>query len=320
MKLFPVVCMLAVGTSSCLASFEMMLLPTQDSSTVTRWDPINRVNLGTFGIEGGSNTRSVSLAGQNQAIISNQFFGKNYNYSTGIDSGTIYLSGDTATNTASQTRFMTAGLSSVYLYSTAGSFLGNVSPVMNGIGGITPVTESRGLTFGVVDLTDSLGFSVTNFGNNTSGPLTTLTSGGGFSASRMGTGFTSDAFGYKQVMFSHTFGNTATIYSVYLDPTTYAFVTWGFVSATGFANDTPVNIMAAHDGFWVVGRASSSPTATRFTKFNSGGLLDGSYVTTAVQVPNYKWTGSNVIAPEPGTMLALSAGALALCKRRKRKA
>lgn len=287
---------------------------------VTRWDPINRVNLGTFGIEGGPITRSVSLAGQNQAVVGNALFGKNYNYNTGIDSGTFSLFGDTTVSTPSQTRLITSGFSSVYLSSTTGANLGALSPALNGIGGTVALTETLGMTFGLSNLVGDIGISFTNFGNFTTSAVTTLTSGGGYSAGRMGTGFVRDSFGFKEANFSVTTGNNVTIYSVYLNPTTYQYVTYGFVSAGGFATNSPVSVLPAHDGMWVVGESSTSSFESRFTKINTLGYIEGSYVTSAVNLPNYRFTASNVVAPEPGTMLALSAGLVAICKRSKRKA
>jgi len=91
----------------------------------------------------------------------------------------------------------------------------------------------------------------------------------------------------------------------------------GFSTAAGDL----VSITPAHTGFYLVGRDATNPTTqTRISEFDDNGAFNqlNSY-TMNFQSPTGSFKPGIVLAPEPGTFLALGLGGLALIRRRRNR-
>jgi hypothetical protein len=83
-----------------------------------------------------------------------------------------------------------------------------------------------------------------------------------------------------------------------------------------------VSLAPAHNGYYIVGADRTTPTTlTRIYAVDDDGPTGVSYdnwtTNIATGTPS-GFTVGMVIAPEPGTMVALGAGVLALLRRRKK--
>lgn len=91
--------------------------------------------------------------------------------------------------------------------------------------------------------------------------------------------------------------------------------------STGFSNAVVPAATPSHDGFYLVGHDSTTSTTLRFRQFNSIGSFTAVNEFTlaafgAAGVPFFQV--ANIVAPEPGSMLAVGLGALMLLRRRSR--
>jgi hypothetical protein len=94
------------------------------------------------------------------------------------------------------------------------------------------------------------------------------------------------------------------------------------VFSTASASSTQ-SVMAGHGGsVFVVGPDATTPTLTRIAQvaaFGNGSGIVANYTTNAFSVPaTTDFSGANVIAPEPGTLAALSLGAILTLRKRRR--
>ena len=134
---------------------------------------------------------------------------------------------------------------------------------------------------------------------------------------------TTSSGGITNLWFSYrSNANVATLQKVTLTGTAISG-SIGF-SMTGFSTaslTTSYAVMAAHgSAVYVVGPDATTLTTTRIQKFGAFGggtalISDGT--TTAFSVPTTGgWSGANVIAPEPSSLLGLGLAALLLRRRR----
>lgn len=288
------------------ASFDMILQADNDTSLgahIDRYDPINRVFLGSFPIIAaalGPGNMAVSRARQELYIRSTTNLVRAYNYSTGEYVRSIpLLSGQLAVSDDSATLHSATGNSINSLNLATGTV---TNRVLSGISNITGLALSVGGRFLVCDAG--------------SGTFRSYTSTGTFIASvpavngvvnlteRVETGDPSPTF--RGVIPA---GNS-----------TIVGVTDLGGSLTEVTTATPYSrvnsLVEAHEGMWVLGETTAAPGTLRYGRMDSSGFMGATFAMT--QTTSLTGATAIVLAPEPGTMLALGGGLVWFLKRRKR--
>lgn len=313
---------------SVFASFELMLLPGADGRTY-RYDPVNNISLGSYRT-GSSNITNIaaSTAGLAYGTTSsgsgyyvNEYStgnalpllsGPNQPLSTDLLGNTLYILDsfgalrrrDLLTSTTVTTalgagvtwrtgtvlggRYYAAGVNG-----TNNIVLQNVNLTTNAVSSV--ITTSL-VASGVTGLGKMAAFRNNNWAA-AQGMFVYLTSGGGFNTFR----FDINADGSVP---------TGT-------PTTGSLLNFGT------ANFIPAT-MASHDGFKVVGQDSTVLTNYRINHYAfSSGILAGqsdTFAATGGTRTGYAlFQPALIVAPEPGTMIALGLGLAGIMRRRSRK-
>ena len=319
---------LVIAAVPVLASFELMLLPGADGR-IYRYDPVNNISLGSYRSGSTAITNiAASTAGLSYGSVSLGSAYYVHEYSTGnasqLLSGpnqplTTDISGSTLyalTTIGSLVRFdLTTGgtttttpLGSGVVWRT-GTVLGGryYAAGVNGSGNI--VLQNINLTTNVVStaITTTLPAAGSNrlgkmaaFRNTSyasgEGMFVYQTSGGGFNTLRFNIN-TDGSFGSS--VFQSTLTN---------------FGTANFIPAT----------MASHDGFKVVGQDSAVLTNYRINHYSfTTGILTpqtDTFAATGGTRTGYElFQPALIVAPEPGTMIALGLGLAGIMRRRTRK-
>lgn len=294
-----------------------MLLPDTNTNRVVRFDPNNRVALGSFGDFGDpAGVKYVTAGSNGRAYLSSVFGSTIWNYNTGLTMGAAGQPNDKISMSPNGNRLFEGFSNFVITYnsnltseaSTSTSFVNNT---------IVAASDTRAVAFAW----SSNQVAVTAFSSVT---------GQGTSIA-VGSNVTNGSIGSSQVA---TNGTTAEAVATYVDSNGARFIarstinlntgaiqaTSGFLSfGSQFATNANVMVMPGHGGWWLVGDDAANANTTRISFYGSNFAWGYSYTTTAVNVPRVGWAGHNIVAPEPGTMVALGAGALALLRRRRAK-
>lgn len=327
LKSYALVAVTVLG-STAQASFDMMIVPDQVFGGYVRFDPINRVRLGgwqQFGARyaAANNSSSVGYYSYgNGTIAVDHFTGEQRAVQPGLIAP-ISLSGD--------------GLFASYTFGGSVANTGNVTP--NGIQFLSSQTSVSGAVFrgtaswkanrwvGASTTVAGLNFHI--YGNT-----------GGLLASALGQIPASDvvatSIGQPAVIRSSSGNDFIAIpyrdslgqHRLFYRQIIESNGTFGFggvqtpLLLSGFATQSTATlaVVASHVGFFVVGGDATTPTSARLTQFDSfsGGIIQ-SYTTTAfTPIVSSTWTMSNIVAPEPNTMIALGLGAAAWLRKRRR--
>jgi hypothetical protein len=319
---------LIIAAVPVLASFELMLLPGADGRNY-RYDPVNNISLGSYrtGVTAITNI-AASTAGLSYGSISTGSAYFVHEYSTGnalqllngplqplstdISGNTLYAL--TAFGMLQRYDLTTGGIASTTLASgvtwRTGTVLGNryYAAGVNGTGNI--VLQNINLT------TNAVSTAIT-----TTLPVAGLTRLGKMAAFRN----TSFASGEGMFVYQTSGGGFNTLrFDINADgsvptgtPTTSAllnFATTNFIPAT----------MASHDGFKVVGQDSAVLTNYRINHYSfTTGILTpqtDTFAATGGTRTGYElFQPALIVAPEPGTMIALGLGLAGIMRRRTRK-
>ena len=308
--------LIVLVTASANASFDLMLLPSTVDSQVRRFDPVNRIGLGSFGNLGVGSGISVNLQSANNAYVTSGNGTQVYNISTGETIGGGFVpDAITTTSLDGQTLFETWG-NRIYRYDSGLNLNFGSGVIASGLVSSLSLGLNRVASFG----TDSLGnFSYIIFDTNagTIGTWQTIIPAASFGGiNTIGTGFAALEGGNMRLRIPYRTNTSTDVFQ------TLTFINNGVLTAstqffmTGYGAGLK-SIMPGHAGFWIVGDDISSATTTRISKYLGNGGFAGTYTTTAVDVPSTRWSGANVVAPEPGSMIALGLGIAALLKRKK---
>ena len=322
----------SVGAASFVwASFDLMLLPGSDGR-VYRYDPINRIQLGSFSSSSNNHMLAVDGAGQMFGCQSSGSSIRRYTYSNGELQG--ILSGQT------NTRAINYSSNYVYVQSASGvtRYLST-----NGTNGGTEVLSAGTIwrTSAIVgNYLIAVGINASNFITMQSINLTTFAT-----SSIVTTTVTSSLateLGKAAIAVNSANGSTMLAFT-YLSGSNLQFGrmslnTSGELSS-GTMSSTTINALngfsttsvmpaavAGHNGMFLYGPDFTSPTTLarieQFDMFNS--LLSNNTTTIAIPggsfaVNNGNWHPANVVAPEPSTMLMGGVGGLAFLLRRRKR-
>jgi hypothetical protein len=312
----------ALCVSSALASFDMMLMPNL-SGRVNRYDPVNGVNLGGYN---AGTPRVVTIDQANNRAFSWDSTStriRTYNYNTGESLGTA---GNFATPTSLDYH---AGSNRIFSLSTLGLFY--TTP--NTTNTFSFATLSAAVTWSTTAIS---GNTLTVFGQNGAGTIfyesfncsTGASVGGGSSVTSIlaASSFGKAAFftspntpgGYYAFSFIDGFGGLRLARS-----TANVSGVAGVISSISLAGYASANVMpaavAGHSGFFVVGQSSTTATDTLVRKYDNLPGFTSEYSNTisgtSFSAGSYKV--ANVVAPEPGSMIALGLGVAALVRKRR---
>lgn len=322
MKFF-LVSALAVVASQAFASFEMMLLATSDG--IMRYDPINRVNLGTFGVAQFHEDVAIDPTNIGQCLTVTAYGISRYDYNSGMYLGGFALS---TTGSVSSPRIHVLSTGNLLvvnqisgdtnpearIYSPTGALITTIATtgavfdaIQGPTGGIHVLTRrARGANWD---------FVVQNFGSSGTG----LSSSTSVITDNSG----EEAVGTLGVVGSQIFSNagrgSGVFYTMRFNPsatTATQVQSTNQVVPPGFTN-----WVGGHNGSGFMIKSSYNSTTQRHYNAVYGFLpslprvnLDHAmaYDTGAV------YASAIVVAPEPGTIIALGIGLAAIARRKKR--
>lgn len=325
MKCFVVLCASALASLS-VASYDLMYMPDASGDKIHRFDPVSRTYLGAINTYTNTSYVAVSPNGTRVAGFAGQIY--EYDPATGTPMNTVAAG-------------LNRGLSYIDNASLRYSVLGTITK-----GTITSVQTSfsAGINLTVariLDLPNGNIFALsTNLANDLVaglytptgtliGSLLTVASAANLAANAavgsIGLGASSSTpnplfFTYRSNTNQMRLGRVA----VSTTFNTLTLQTGSNLSAYSVANAaTEHNIVKGHDGMmWIVGADAATPTLTRITGFRaytaSSIVQMSSYTTSSFAVPiTESWSGGNVVAPEPSSMLGIGLAAIALMRRKK---
>lgn len=305
----------------------MMYIPDTAGSVVHRYDPVSRVYLGSFNAQSrlvtgnsATNTVGLSVAGGLPAFYdgyTGDFLGST---TTAGAQGLLMRSSGTellTTSGAVMRRYSAVTGSELQSTAFAGTMLNGLSFAEIGSGRIAVLGVSA---TGIVIQTYSSTFGYI------SESLVVATAGVSTAAALSSMAFVSLG-GVSHLVFSYRdASNSVNLARVTMSggitPSGAATVTTltGYSTTSAF---TTTSVMAGHNGSFFVTGLSTTGTSSRIKQmYTAGGLLTTTqdYVTSAFVAPSAGyWMGSNVVAPEPCSMLALAGGLAAMLRKRRRR-
>ncbi|MCE9557446.1 MAG: PEP-CTERM sorting domain-containing protein [Armatimonadetes bacterium] len=318
------VCLIALSFAGLsFGSFDLMYLPDVTYNKINRYDPVNRVYLGSFAspsaqyIAAHVNSPYITASETNRTTIHDAVSGDYVNGTVlTTDYGSMNAGGDVLGAVNSTLRVFSTPSGGVFQAGSSGFSTNIRGTAFVGSNYAALATDASGnIAINVVSPSFAL-LSSTVIVNvvATAGGLGALS---GLAATTSTGGITNLWFTYRSN------ANVATLQRVTLTGTAVS----GSIglSMTGFSTASLTSsyaVMAGHgSAVYVVGPDATTLTTTRSQKFGAFGTVnalisDGT--TNAFSVPTTGgWSGANVIAPEPSSLLGLGLAALLLRRRRR---
>lgn len=305
---------LIVATTAAHASFDLMLLPDTNGG-VTRYDPVNRVRLGNFASGNPTAWHSVNLTNTSGEVYLTGNANYRFDYGTGTMIGSSAFPVGITTSNLDGSRFVETFSTTFYTYNSSMGAINSFAPVgPTMLSGLSLATDR--LAMMVIDAGSNVIVRVRNDATTALVSTTLASTAIINNASAMTLMSTNSNF--STIRYGFFNGGNLTVQLLTVNLNTLSTSVTSSQTLTGYASTATVSIMRAHDGYWVVGRDSTTPSLTRITGISGVGTVYTSYTTSDVSVPTSRWVGANVVAPEPGTMAALGIGVAALLRRRRK--
>ncbi len=299
------------------ASFEMMLIPDKNitsgsSYKVHRFDPTNGSYFGSFQVP--STTADFRIAAgyaTGLAYFADTTFLRAYNYSTGELKQRVTVGANDLTLSNDGLKLYAANRTNntIAVYDARTLVLSGTLTVS----GATAITRINMDDFGYLQVIDAVGKKAFVVNPTTSAVLGSAafdagtTSVGQLSKSR----FIDSKWGYGLFVRN---GSTTIPGLFWSYSQSVAF--FGGWNSIGIGLSTMTGIAAGHDGVYYVGNDSTNASLTRVRHFEAAsGLEEFSFTTSIVVKPGEV---AVVVAPEPGSLLALLGGVALLTRGRRR--
>lgn len=311
------VALLALAYLPGQASFEMILAASFTDGRVHRYDGGTGAYLGSFGPAASSTISWSVVADQPRQLAYLSHSGRvlKYNYSTGDLLGVLNVSTANdrwmAINSAGTELYVPGQNSVAIINSSTGSLIRTISQPNFSFRSVVATSPTSILTFGTEN-----GFILARAYNTTTGALINSIGFGvgsfALQAARIGgesavAAFISDGNGVTEVA-RVAYNGAGQIQS----GTTEAIAPY----YTGLG-ESGFGIATSHTGIWTTGSTSSTDINTpEFRRY----LNTSPFFQESRYSPSQKHVFTSlatVLAPEPGTLLAIGAGVAALLRRRK---
>ncbi len=295
-------------TASASASFDLLLQSDFDANQghhVDRYDPVSKTYLGNFSIAGAA---TGMIADVSRGVVYVGYAGGRLdvvNYSTGALVRTV--------NTDVVTRDLEISANGNTLHLLTGTSLRNFNL---STWALSTINLAGTTSAGAMETTANGGFIV---GDNGSGTWRLYNSSGGLLSS---TNYVNHAFidslskrveigGTNEVF--RAAGGGVPLYGVTVSGTLLAASQTNLSSISSSRQTT-----RAHEGMYAIGVSNANPTFLRAALISPiFGTEVGAFNLT--QTTSLTGKSAIVLAPEPGTMIALGLGAAALLRRRRQK-
>lgn len=305
------------------ASFDLFIAPDASGSSYVRYDPINRIALGSMTVLGAN---GVSAVANNPVGL--------YTYTAGIvamhnstgerlgyplyGNASMTYSRDGSTIAAMNSSFLSlCTLNSSYLPLYTATW---AIPSGFTARGVIPYLNSRWMVWGT-NASGLMAYLVSDAGTTV---VTSATLVAAANMSYNGLGQGTAVFYGNNVYATIPYRDSTNVHRLLnLGLSLSGITSIGTQPLSGFSTastSTSLSAVAGHVGMFVVGADQTSPTLARIQEFDASPAfaLTQNYTTSAFSPPtNGSWRMSNVIAPEPGTWAALGLGLMGLRRRRR---
>lgn len=297
------------------ASFDLMYIPSASTNKVLRYDPVNRISLGSMAVNAPS---SVNYRGGQYGRMTTGAGTYAYDMISGANAGYSPINITSVSDSGSE--FYSVGASYSYHYSALGALIGG-----GNLGTYSVFTGTR-LSNGNTVAFQISGSTINALMFNSAGVFVNSTNlNSSIAAIQMSTVIrTVDRFGvtWVRTVARDSAGNSRLV-SVALSSGQGSVAGGSLSPVSQFSTSHAISIANAHSGFYLIGSDSTSPTTTtRFTAYdNDGAGVNYDTWTEAFDTRNVSnnYSVGIVLAPEPSVTatLALGLGAL-LARKRKR--
>lgn len=319
--------------ASVFASFDLMLIPGSDGR-VYRYDPVNRIQLGSFTSSSQNNYVAADNSGTAMVgFISGSAF-RSYNYSNGELNGLI-----SAVSTARSVNLLNG-----FMYVQTSTQVRKYNAVTGALAGTQTLNATS--TWRTAALSNgyliAVGTDTANVISMQSINLSTFTLSNSVTTTATTTASTdlgkaavaiNAITGAMRLGFSYISSGVPLFAQMSLgangDLNTSSYTNFSLNGAGGFnASSVMPAAVAGHSGLFIVGADFTSPTNTmRIDHWDMGSnlIFNNSSTITApggtFGAPGGSWHPANVVAPEPGAWLGIGLGmtGLGLCRGRRRR-
>lgn len=300
------------------ASYDLMMVPDENSKGIARFDPVSRISLGAF----AQNDSGRLIHSVNRAATTGQVFGTGsissafYDYSSGDVVGSTTIPTSLTVGNSTGTRFTETYFNNIYSYNQAAVVGSTIGTGLSTTYVSVPLSTSGFVAFGA----DAAGnFAAVVKNGAVSG---TTTFGTGASSMLVGTPYVySETVSLCSVYVPFKAANGTNYVGRYTVDISSGITYQGtLTTVNGFSTAACMTILPSHYGMYLVGRDSTTSSLTRITSYGltPGLIFNHSYTTSSIQVPTSRWAGAVVLAPEPASYAVFLVGGFALLRRRRR--
>ncbi|MBL8049029.1 MAG: PEP-CTERM sorting domain-containing protein [Chthonomonas sp.] len=302
------------------ASFDLMLLPDQNTGRVVRLDPVTGVSLGSFGPVGlvGAARRYVSVMTPTRVAHTGATGTTVYDPNTGAAEAQRNIPNVLTTGLSSGDGLLEVFSNSVFRYDASLASHTSVGTALVTSVGMLAYSYNDFFVLGTVGSGD---LQARRFTNMVGGVSTPLLAASVFNVNTFGTGqgmVVGNSYSYRIVYQNPTGINQLLTLSVNLTTFSVTTSTTALNNSSLFSSAARLSIMPAHTGYYVVGDDATNPAQTRISYYSAENVIQSSFATSAVDVTSLQWSGGIILAPEPSSLGVFAVAGAMLLRRRKR--